>query len=114
MSDVLDVSGLLLGTFSLLSFSLAFYDLLLQVCTILNLFDTKQKASITWRNIIGQFVFVLILFVIGFMILLFLNPYNKNVYGEIRGLRDSDAIRNSGISAFGSLQPALKIPSVGV
>ena len=104
------VIGLLLGTFALLAFALALYDLSLQLATKSNLFSTASTTTITWPQIQGQVIFTFLLFLVGVFVLYVFKDSENGVIGEERGVKDADLIRNSGVSAFASTQPPTSTP----
>jgi hypothetical protein len=103
--------GLVIGTIFLLAASLAVYDLIVQIATIGNLFgtanptsstplDTSTSSSLTWRQIIGQFLFSLILVLIAVAVLWYFKPFggaNQKDLGASRALREGEMIRGSPI-----------------
>jgi hypothetical protein len=104
--------GLVIGTIFLLAASLAVYDLIVQIATIGNLFgtasnttnstplDTPTISTLTWRQIIGQFLFSLILVLIAIAVLWYFKPFgsaNQKDLGASRGVRDAALIRGSPI-----------------
>lgn len=103
MTTFFHVIGLLLGTFALLAFALALYDLFLQIATITNLFSTASSSTLTWQQIRGQAIFVFVLFLIGIVILSIFRT-EGSVYGEERALKDADLIRGSSVAFVSTSQ----------
>jgi O-antigen/teichoic acid export membrane protein len=101
-----------IGTIFLLAASLAVYDLIVQIATIGNLFGTNNStgstpltaegstSGLTWRQIIGQFLFSLILVLIAIAVLWYFKPFGgatQKDLGASRGIRDAELIRGSPI-----------------
>ena len=78
--DVLQVTGIMLTTASLLAFAVTFYEFILQIVLTLGLFtDPRQNKArpFTSRQLFGQFIFLILMALLAYSVLLFFKPYGK-------------------------------------